>query len=462
MGFAGVAPTHQGLLGLRGCDSFPSGPGRAVDIYSPAMGVRGLLSTLVPGLIALGLVLLALMEARQQRINVMDDTRVREVEVLQAIGLTAAVFLAENDVSALDTLLAQATANGRNSDLRTISVVSNDLRVLADSDPRRFNALQDDLFTRGAVASPGPTWEFGPDLLRVAVPAVAGVRWGTVTASYSLDRMLAEVDDQRRRWLVASGLVAAAVMALVSGILTGMVVRPLRMLRAAAGRMGEGQLDARVPPLGKSELGDLGVTFNQMAAALQAERQNLESTVSERTAELQAANERLLRLAVRDGLTGLYNHRRFQEALVEEIARCTRSDSKMSLLMIDVDHFKRLNDTMGHPAGDDVLRAIADHLTSALRTIDLCARYGGEEFAVILPGANPAEARVVAERIRATIESTMNDVPGRPSVTISVGLASWPGDGATGEALLGSADRALYAAKGAGRNRVAAASERGA
>ncbi|MSP56691.1 MAG: diguanylate cyclase [Myxococcales bacterium] len=421
------------------------------------MGVRGLLSTLVPGLIALGLLLLGVVEGREQWVSVTDGTRMRDVQVLETVALTAAVFLAENDASALDTLIAQVTADGKESDLQLISVVSNDLRVLAHSDPELFNTRQDDPFTQAAVASAAPTWAFGRDELRVAVPAFAGVRWGTVTATYSLDRMLADVEAKRRRWLLALLVVAAAVLLLVSGVLTHTIVRPLRTLQAAARRMGQGDLDVRVPLLGNSELADLAGTLNQMAAALQGERQNLESTVAARTAELHAANEHLERLSVRDGLTGLFNHRRFQEALAHEVERCVRSGTQMSLLMIDVDHFKRLNDTLGHPAGDEVLRRIADRLSAALRTVDLCARYGGEEFAVVLPGTPSADARMVAERVRASVESTMNDVPGRPPVTVSVGVASWPADGPTGTDLLAAADKALYAAKHAGRNRVEAA-----
>ncbi len=422
------------------------------------MGVRGLLSTLVPGLLALALVLLALVQARQQRTEVMDSTRARAVEVLQTVGLSAAVFLAQNDDAALDNLVSQATANGHDADLEVISVVSGDLHVLANSDPQRFNSVQDDAFTRAAVASPTPTWAYGANELRVAVPAMAGVRWGTVTATYSLEHMLAEVDAERSRWLVASGGVAVAVLLTLSGLLTTLVVRPLRVLQAGARRMGQGELAVRIPPMGRSELGDLAGTLNQMAAALAVERQNLESTVAERTAELRAANEQLERLAERDGLTGLYNHRRFQQALSQEVSRCSRTGAPMSLLMVDVDHFKRVNDLLGHPAGDEVLRGVADRIARAVRAIDLCARYGGEEFAVVLPGATLAEASFVAERVRAAVETTMNDVPARPPVTVSVGLATWPGDGGSVADVLAAADRALYAAKNAGRNRVCAAS----
>lgn len=418
------------------------------------MGIRGLLSILVPGLVALGLVFLALLSAHRERIAVIEHTRLREVQVLEAIGLTASVYLAQNDAAGLDNLVEEATANGRAGNLVEISVVEDDTRVLAHSDPRRFNTLQPDDFTRLAILAAGPTWTLTGDELRVAVPARSGLRWGTVTARYSITPVLAAVDAARTRALVqAIGLAAIAWLVLAVS-LTRTVVMPLRKLQVVARRMGGGESGARVPALWPSEFTELASTFNQMAEALHTERANLERTVEERTVELKAANTRLERLAVLDGLTGLFNHRHFQESLAQEVARCRRSNAPMALLMCDVDHFKRLNDTLGHPAGDEVLREIAAVLVSALRVTDLCARYGGEEFAMILPDTNAADAGFVAERVRRSVETTFTGTPARRSVTISVGSAAWPADGATPEALLSAADRALYEAKHGGRNCV--------
>jgi diguanylate cyclase (GGDEF)-like protein len=160
--------------------------------------------------------------------------------------------------------------------------------------------------------------------------------------------------------------------------------------------------------------------------------------------------------AMRDGLTGLYNRRAFDEHLQQAIGREGRQEGgRFALLLIDIDHFKKLNDTFGHPAGDAALRHTATLMHGHLRTADQDARFGGEEFAVIVAGADEAGALHLAERVRHGIEKGQVIFDGaRLSVTVSVGVAVWPRDGASGPDLVASADRALYAAKQAGRNRV--------
>lgn len=164
------------------------------------------------------------------------------------------------------------------------------------------------------------------------------------------------------------------------------------------------------------------------------------------------------RRAMEDGLTGLLNRRAFDQELARAISNADRRGGKLSLLLLDLDHFKKLNDTYGHPAGDAALRGTAQTLARLLRKGDLAARYGGEEFVVILPEAEAGGATQLAERIRKAIESQQLVFEGaRLPVAASLGLAVWPADGKTQEALLAAADRALYAAKQAGRNRVVAA-----
>src|SRR5207302_8688672 len=141
--------------------------------------------------------------------------------------------------------------------------------------------------------------------------------------------------------------------------------------------VGEGSLNTRAPSLTGRELGELSQMVNKMAGTLQGERDNLEKSVADRTRELQEANARLERLAVTDGLTGVFNHRRFHEGLAAELLRSLRSGRPLSVLMIDVDLFKRVNDSMGHPAGDELLRKLAQVLQTTLRATDMLARYGG-------------------------------------------------------------------------------------
>jgi diguanylate cyclase (GGDEF)-like protein len=211
-----------------------------------------------------------------------------------------------------------------------------------------------------------------------------------------------------------------------------------------------------VPPLRGSELGELTNTINRMASALQHERDNLERAVTERTKELQEANARLERLAVTDGLTGVFNHRRFQEQLQAEILRSERHKRPLSVLMIDVDFFKKVNDALGHPAGDELLRRLAEVLSADLRQTDLIARYGGEEFAVLLPETSKTEAVQVAERMRQAVESQLNGEGAKwpVRITVSIGVATFPEEGPSGEQVLVAADQAMYVAKRQGRNRV--------
>jgi two-component system, cell cycle response regulator len=196
------------------------------------------------------------------------------------------------------------------------------------------------------------------------------------------------------------------------------------------------------------------ITLSQQNQLLGELNRELEAKIFDRTRELALANTQLAQLAVTDGLTGLYNHRHFQERLGLEIERSVRSGLALSLLMIDVDHFKQYNDTHGHPAGDAVLREVARLLGDSRRANDIVARYGGEEFCVILVDTAKFVAAKVAERIRELAANHKHWDPTASAITLSIGVATAPDDGVGAEALVSAADRALYAAKRAGRNRV--------
>ncbi len=179
-------------------------------------------------------------------------------------------------------------------------------------------------------------------------------------------------------------------------------------------------------------------------------------------AEVHRANERLLEWAIRDGLTGLYNHRHFQELLHTEFARARRYDQPLACLMVDLDHFKRVNDTFGHPFGDEVLKQLAATLTDIARQADIIARYGGEEFVVVLPSTDLEGAARFAERLCTAVAARTVVFDGsRVDVTLSVGVATNHTRGVDDEkALIKRADAALYEAKRTGRNRVCLADDR--
>jgi diguanylate cyclase (GGDEF)-like protein len=169
--------------------------------------------------------------------------------------------------------------------------------------------------------------------------------------------------------------------------------------------------------------------------------------------------EQLRNRALRDALTGLYNRRFLEEALAVEQRRALRRGISVGVLMLDIDHFKRFNDSHGHDAGDILLRGIGALLRRAVREGDMPCRYGGEEFVVILPGADLAGSRQRAEALRTAIAQWQPERDGQPlgPVTVSIGVAALPLHGKEWPEVLKAADQALYASKHAGRNRVTTA-----
>lgn len=169
--------------------------------------------------------------------------------------------------------------------------------------------------------------------------------------------------------------------------------------------------------------------------------------------------ETLRQQSIRDPLTGLFNRRYLEEALNHELSRCTRRVQPLSVLMLDVDHFKQFNDLHGHSGGDRVLAAIGELLLTQTRGEDICCRYGGEELTIILPEVDLATASAMAEKLRAGIDAlqVMADGVSLPKITASFGVATFPGHAGNAAQLLRKADEALYRAKQAGRNQVVSA-----
>ncbi len=261
-------------------------------------------------------------------------------------------------------------------------------------------------------------------------------------AQQEINGHLAYAVSVRQRALLGIAVVfvvGLGIAVLVGTVLARSIMTPIRGLAEGARRFGAGDLSHRVPLGGEDELGALGRTFNAMAEALAQTQTTLRD------------------LSTRDGLTGLVNYREFHRQVTEEVARCRRYGRPFSLLMLDVDHFKDVNDTYGHLAGDEVLRAVAALIERTVRPADLVARYGGEEFVIVLPETTGAGAWALAERLRRRVADLTVAVPanGAVSLTVSVGLAVFPEDADSFQGLLSAADQALYAAKSGGRNRAA-------
>ena len=277
---------------------------------------------------------------------------------------------------------------------------------------------------------------------------------GVVT---DVDKLMAPLTIIRNTQITV--MVASIVMALLVVLwAVGPMIRSIVVLSAAVEKIDGGKFDTPLPVLGNDEIGRLALAFHRMSDRLARHTDDLEQRVAERTQALEVANQKLAALSNTDGLTGLANRRRFDEALADEHARARRSGQSLALIMLDVDHFKKYNDHYGHQAGDACLQSVANVLKAqARRAGDLAVRYGGEEFSIILAGTDTAVAQTIAETVRQAIEAL--GIPHEQSafgkVTVSIGLALMTSESSLDEeGLLRAADEALYRAKHTGRNRV--------
>lgn len=429
------------------------------------MGLRMEIIVHVMGTLLITLVVGGLLHSDREARELQETTVDHGLEVLRAVAAPCSVPLATGAIEELDRILAGFAAEGDwgRLDLLEVSIVDTEGRVVAHTDPRRFGQPQADLFTeraRGAPAAISETVD-GEEgrRLRLAIPIVSGLRWGTATATLSLERVDRWVAKTRREALAASAFNAAVIGLVLYILLSSLVLRPMRDLTDAVRRLSEGDLGARVAKgRGSPEFALLAGVFNRLAEQIGSSTRRLEEQVQDRTQALEAANAALERLAATDGLTGLANHRTLHERLDAEVARARRDGTPLSMLMIDVDHFKAFNDAHGHPAGDRVLVALAAVLTQRLRTTDLAARYGGEEFAVLLPNTDADAARLVAAKlVTAVRDQRFEDEQGQSlrQVTISAGVSAWRAPDEPPAPFLSRADAALSAAKAAGRDRVA-------
>jgi diguanylate cyclase (GGDEF)-like protein len=238
--------------------------------------------------------------------------------------------------------------------------------------------------------------------------------------------------DQDTHAMMVGGLAVAWIVVVLSFAAAQTtlrkVVRPIEQLSLAADRIASGDLTARAAIAGDHEVARLAVALNGMADKLRAHART-------------------------DDLTGLPNFRAFRERIDTEIDRAARYPEAFGILVLDLDRFKKYNDTFGHLAGNDALQRVALVIRDTVRSVDFPARYGGEEFAVILPEVDVPALTAIAERVRANIEA-LPAPPNGSTITVSIGGALYPSDGANADALFHAADERLYAAKHAGRNRV--------
>jgi diguanylate cyclase (GGDEF)-like protein len=264
--------------------------------------------------------------------------------------------------------------------------------------------------------------------------------------------------QESRRGLILTLAAAAFMIAILNFVGTRELLRPILLLSEGARRVAAGDLDIYLPVRGNDEIAELTRSFNEMAQRIREGRLSVEAARDElarANAGLRDANRTLETLAITDGLTSLFNRRHFQDTLESETRRAEQQGRPVSLLLLDIDHFKQYNDRHGHPEGDAALRRVAAQVTKGIRSSDMAFRYGGEELAILLPGCPKAQAAEVADKIRNAIRNH----PQRPGrfggpLTVSIGVATFPDDARAPSILMECADAALYAAKAQGRDRV--------
>ena len=308
------------------------------------------------------------------------------------------------------------------------------------------------------------TWPNGQTYLtsQVDVQARTSVDLGwRIVLRQPLDTALEPVRVLHQQ-LLLFGLITALVFALIAYRLATRVSQPIEQLAQAMHHIERGDQPPVYPQQDEqvTEIRQLSASIQSMTGSLlrherelEALNASLEQQVRERTEALSIANQELERLATVDGLTGLNNRRRFDTKLQESYELLRRTERRFCLMLIDVDHFKAINDQHGHQSGDDVLRRLSHLLTQSTRITDFVARYGGEEFVVLVPDVqNENEGQLIAEKIRTAVAAAV--FPGVGRVTASVGLSCAHPKDAKADDVLTRADQALYQAKAQGRNRI--------
>jgi len=329
-------------------------------------------------------------------------------------------------IAALEELVrAQNGFHARGGDYRLVSQLLDNAALRAiDTGALRRRVVG----FRTAIDDPTSTQEeIDTESLRVVAEAQRLVE----ERKREIARQLPALERESRSTMEA-GLAVAWIIVILSfaavQVTLRKVVRPLEDLARAADRVAAGDLSAKAPVAGDLEIAKLGTAFNRMADELKARART-------------------------DDLTGLPNFRAFRERIDGEIERASRYPENFGVLVLDLDRFKKYNDTFGHLAGNEALQRVARVIRDTVRSVDFPSRYGGEEFAVIVPQVDAAALTAIAERVRATIES-LPPAPDAAAITVSIGGAIFPEDGATVAALFQTADARLYTAKHEGRNRT--------
>ena len=414
----------------------------------------------LPALLVIVVLLVGFADRQTRELSTMLADRARAAA--QQLASAAEFSLFAGDTQSLQRL-AYTTLRS-DDDIKGVAVIGQ-------SDPLRVRAgvLPEDL----PDISPDIAFLWGDQLTVVApvfywVPAdvdwFSEARPSMLAAAHNLSGQVVLVFDlktlrERQSGLLlwSLGLVVLSLLAagMVSVSMAASVTGPVASITRVVDRIGDGALHARVDETDAGPLRHLARGINHMAERIAASQENLQQQVAVATEELRQQKEAAEMLARVDALTGVASRRAFTERAELEIQRALRYRQPLCVVMVDLDRFKRVNDTYGHSVGDAVLVAFAQAIMHEVREVDMVGRLGGEAFAVLLPGIAGEEAMRVAERMRLAVEKRELMVGGQPlRFTASFGVAEFDGIELNMAGLLARADSALYHAKHTGRNRV--------
>lgn len=331
-------------------------------------------------------------------------------------------FHAANSIEYSDPRVYQMLAQSKNE---WVDARQKANKILAIKNPQR-NSVEAEMMEQ---------MDFQFDHITQILDKVFTIIEGDIKTSHAIAHTVKQRIQMYVIIILLAGLIASIATAY---LMSQFILKPLYKIKEGALRLSSGDMSSRINCYRNDELGELADVFNYMADMLEEDQKVLHQQ------------------AVRDELTGLFNRREFQRRLDEEMSRTLRYQHPLSMMMMDIDHFKNINDTYGHPAGDRVLREIAHRLTNIVRPMDVVMRYGGEEFTVLLPETGIDDARAMAERIRIFMETHEITLDTRHSVTptMSIGVAEFYTEAMSASEFLSKADAALYTAKHNGRNQV--------
>ena len=432
-------------------------------------GLLTKLNLLTVGLIALTAVTITAYYFWQQGRDDQQQLRTQGRLVLSMLAELAAPGLASPDKAQIERMIGGIASGG---DIAYVAVLDSQRGVVAE---RRFSekigaatlpTMPEDVngLAHGAATSVDRTIA-GRRYVELLTPVFA--KDGEPPVGFVRVGLSSERQSQTLRAQVLGALTVIGLLVILAVVatlfLTRRLVAPMRRLMRAARAVGSGRLDVYVPAKSSDELGLLTHTFNHMTQRLaesQAEvgnyQRTLEEKVTQRTKELEVATAHAYKLAQHDILTGLPNRSLLNQRLKQILAQALRDNLQVACLFLDFDHFKRINDTLGHDAGDQLLQSIAQRLTRAVRESDTVARLGGDEFVIVLPQLDAEDGTVevmaVISRIRESFREPFQLSDQIPTLTCSIGVAIYPADAPDAVELIKQADTAMYAAKESGRN----------